>query len=335
MRRVCPVVALLIGSILAPPPLSAQTYLLVVSGIGGEPRYSQAFLEWSTSLVDAARNRFGVADSNVVFLADTRQGGPHVSGRSTKDRVQRAIEELADRAPPEARVFIVLIGHGSAAGGESRFNLPGPDMTAEDFAQLLRRLATQQIVFANLSSASGDFIPVLSAERRTVITATKSGFERNETMFPLYFVEAFATDGADVDKDNRISVLEAFNYARREVARAYDRENRLLTEHALLDDNGDGKGSTDPDPETGDGAVALRTFLEDSKAGAAVLAGTADSVLEALYRRRRELEQALASLRVRKERIDAVAYQQDLERLLLEMARVGRAIREREREESW
>jgi hypothetical protein len=90
-------------------------------------------------------------------------------------------------------------------------------------------------VLVNTASASGDFVPVLSGPNRVLVTATKTGFERNETIFGEFFVDAFASDGADTDKDNRVSVLEAFTYARREVTRRYEDSNRLLTEHALLE----------------------------------------------------------------------------------------------------
>ncbi len=234
---------------------------------------------------------------------------------------------FADVAETNARVFVVLIGHGSAVGGEPRFQIPGPDMTAQDFAALLAQFPSQQIVFVNLSSASGGFIPVLSGERRTIITATKSGYERNETVFPGYFVRALAGEGADVDKDERVSLLEAFDFARLEVARDYERDNRLQTEHALLDDNGDGRGSVQPRADGADGSVAVRLFLRDPSS---VAADASDPELNALLVRRQQLEEELTLLRARKDSLASDVYQRGLERVLLEIARTGRAIRERE-----
>ncbi|MFQ6045526.1 MAG: hypothetical protein ACE5PT_04085 [Gemmatimonadales bacterium] len=317
----------------APRPAFGQTYLLIVSGIGGEPRYSADFFRWSTSLAEAATARYGLAEENVIVLADSGGPGVTIDGRSTKEAVERAVRGIAQRAAPSARLFIVLIGHGSASGDEARFNLPGRDMTAHDFAALLEWFPTQEIVFANLSSASGDFVPILSGERRVVVTATKSGFERNQTFFPRFFVDAWVSEGADTDKDERVSVLEAFDYARREVARHYERDNTLQTEHALLDDNGDGRGSTEPVAEGGDGALARGVFL-DSGPLRAVAAGVAeDTVLIRLYRRREALENKLAVLRTRKDAMAPETYERELERLLVELATVGRAIRERENRE--
>lgn len=327
MRRTW--LAAVLGGALVVQPMDvmAQTYLVVVSGIGGEPKYSHVFEQWCTTLVSAARDRFHLPDESIVYLAESPGRQPGVAGKSTRQNVEAALNSLATRAEPAARIFIVLVGHGSAVGGQMRFNLPGPDMTAEDFAAVLSRFPTQEIVFVNLSSASGGFIPALSGERRTIVTATKSGFERNETIFPGHFVDAFAGDGADTDKDERVSVLEAFNYARREVARAYDSENRLLTEHALLDDDGDGRGSAEPDPRSGDGGMAVRLFLDDPTQSAGVIS---DPALVALYKEKEQQERQLAALRSRKDQMEAEVYQRELERLLLELARTSRAIRERE-----
>jgi hypothetical protein len=191
----------------------------------------------------------------------------------------------------------------------------------------LDRFTAQPVVLVNTTSASGDFIKDLSGPRRTIITATKSPFERNETVFGQFFVEAFVRDVADIDKDERVSMLEAFNYAAHEVRRAYESQDRLLTEHAQLDDNGDGEGSGEPDPTTGDGALA-QTFVLQGTA-ATVKAASADTVLATLQRQQRELQQAIANLRARKAEMEPAAYDAELERLLLELARVAQEIRER------
>ncbi len=200
-------------------------------------------------------------------------------------------------------------------------------MTATDFAKLLDLFTTQEVVFVNTASASGDFIARLSAPNRTVITATRSGNERNQTLFGRYFVEAFADDGADVDKNDRVSALEAFDYARREVARAYESEGRLLTEHALLDDNGDGEGSNEPDPRDSDGALARTLFLGDEAPAAAADGEPADPRLAALYEQQRVLEEQIAELRQRKEQMELSDYERRLEELLVELALKTREIR--------
>ena len=324
-----PLMACLIGQ-----PLAAQTHLVIVSGLGGDTERRERFYGWAVAMMDAARDRSGLPDSNIIYLAERTDRDPgRINGRSTKENIEGTLNRLAGRVGPEDQIFVLLIGHGSYQGDESRFSLPGPDMTPQDFARLLERFSTQQVVLANTASASGDFISVLTGKGRIIITATKSAFERNETTFPEYFVAAFAADGADVDKDERVSMLEAFEYARREVTRFYGSENRLLTEHALLDDNGDGKGSTEPDPSASDGALASQFFLVGTMTGPAVAAAD-NPELAALYQRRSELQQAIAQLRARKDAMDSEAYDKELERLLLELARTAQAIRAHEGKES-
>ena len=126
---------------------------------------------------------------------------------------------------------------------------------------MIRRVPARNVVFVNTSSSSGPFVEALSAQGRTIITATRSGAEQFTTLFGGYFVEAFSSDMADADKNGRISMLEAFQYAKAEVARAYEREGLLATEHAMLDDNGDKNGSQTPAATGADGKLAAAMSL--------------------------------------------------------------------------
>jgi hypothetical protein len=140
-------------------------------------------------------------------------------------------------------------------------------------------------------------------------------------------VDAFTGDGADADKDQRVSLLEAFEYARREVQRFYEKDRRLLTEHAVLDDNGDGVGSSDPGPQAADGAIARSVFL-----GTGGEETSADPRLAGLRQERRDVERKLEALKARKERSVPGQYEEELEKLLVELALKDEAIREREAE---
>src|SRR3712207_5856351 len=139
----------------------------------------------------------------------------------------------------------MLIGHGTFDGRTAKFNLPGPDMGPAEFAPLLGRIPCK-VVFVNAASSSGPFVAELSAAGRTIVTATRTGNERFATLFGGYFVDALVGDTADADKNKRTSILEAFEHARREVTRAYERAGIMVTEHALLDDSGDREGSMEP-----------------------------------------------------------------------------------------
>ncbi len=308
-------------------PAPPATHLLVVAGAGGEPRYTAEFHAAARAIADAARGRFGVPDSNVVYLGEDAAPGPgRPAARATGENVRRALAGAAARARPGDQVWVVLVGHGSGQGEQSRFNLLGPDMTAADFRRALAPLAAQRVAFVNAASASGDFARVLAGRNRAVVTATKSALERNETTFARHFAAALAAPGADVDKDGGVSLLEAFAYARREVARAYEQDNRLLTEHAQLDDDGDGAASGEPGPRARDGALAAAIALRPASRLAA-----ADPRVARLVAERADLEARVAALRRGKDAMPQPAYERELERLLVELARTGQAIRAAER----
>ena len=211
---------------------------------------------------------------------------------------------------------------------------------AEDFAALLSGL-TARVAFVNAASSSGGFVPVLSGAGRAIVTATRSARERNATVFARFFVDAFVDGAADVDKDERISVLEAFRYATAEVTRYYESDGRLLTEHALLDDNGDGEGSGAPDLQTaesgelseaGDGAWARRFLLGATLASASTtVAGAAANEspeVVSLTSQRQSLQDRLDELRRLRDQLEEDDYMAQLETLLVEIARVDQRLRD-------
>jgi hypothetical protein len=322
------IAALAVGAIasLFPLPASrAQTRLLVISGLSGEPKYVASFHAWSASLVDAARSRYGVPDSSIVWLAEDPGKAPgRITGRSTKENVERTLEGLATRMRAGEQLVVVLVGHGSTQGDGVRLTLPGPDLSAADLSRALAKHGSRRIAVIVAASSSGDFVPALSGPGRVIITATKSGFERNESIFGEHFVAALAGEGADADKDGRVSLLEAFTYATREVRRIYEQENRLLTEHAILDDNGDRSGSAEPGARGGDGGLARSFFLTGAASAAAA---SSDPRATALRKEKEELESKIEALKGRKAAMDAKAYEAELERLLVDLAATTRALR--------
>lgn len=297
---------------LAARPGAGQTHVMVVSGLGGQPQYTRSFGQLSSALAQAAHERWGVPEASITWLGDTAAPKSRwYRGASTRENVERWIGRVAERPAGESLV-LVLIGHGSGEGEETRLSLPGPDMTARDFARLLRSLGDRRVAFVNLSSASGDMLPLLAGRGRVVMTATKSAFERNESQFGRFFVDALSQEGADSDKDGRVSLLEAFRYAEQETRRFYENEGRLATEHAQIAD---------------DGQLAARFFLA---AGGGRAPG-ADTRAAGLYAERQALEVELDSLKRRKASMSADAYATELERLLLAIAQKGREIRQAER----
>lgn len=290
--------------------LAVQTHLIVVTGLSGEPQYAAAFTKLGAAMVDHAKARWGVRDSSLVYLSENPAlDSARMTGRASREAVLAAVGQIARRAAKNDVVLMFLAGHGSEQGDEARLNLPGPDLTAADLAKALGTLSEQTVVVVNAASASGGFLKTLAGPRRVVITATKTGFERNATMFGDFFVKGLTGEEADADKNGQASVAEVFQYASREVARTYETAKRLLTEHAQLNDGENGALSR---------AVSFAQIQDRS---------AADPRVATLVAERRRLEAAIAELRGRKARTDSTGYQRDLERLLITLAETNQAIR--------
>jgi hypothetical protein len=313
------------------PLYAKETYLIIVAGIGGDEVHRDRFHQWSMAMRDAAMKKHGLAPDRVFYLGESPELAPEaIHAKSTKENTSALLSKLSTSVAPGDQIYLLLIGHGSYDNEEARFNLPGRDLSAAELDALLSKFPEQQVVFVNTSSASGAFLPELSKPNRVVVTATKSGYERNEAQFGQYFVEAYSGDDADTDKNGRVSVLEAFEHARLRVAGFYEEEKLLKTEHAQLDDDGDGK------------AVAEATQKEGVRAGAAFLMGAAsvteglsaealasDPELAKLVETRRELEGRVEALKLQKDAMPEDAYLRELERLLLDLAAVTQRIEER------
>lgn len=287
---------------------------MIVAGVAGSPVHAERFHGWATAIIDASA-KAGLPASNIFYLADRPEQDPsRIKGRSTRDGVTEVLADLATRARPDDEVFIILIGHGSFDGRHAAFNLPGPDLSAADYATLLGRFARQQVVFVNTASSSGAFLPVLAGPGRTIVTATRTGGERNETRFPEHFVDGLSNPSADGDRNGRISIFEAFEYARLRVAASYKQSGHIPTEHPTLDDGADGK-------------VAAMLYLSPRRSRTAEVAG-ADPAFRALVEEQEALEREVAALRLRKDGMDPAAYEAELERVLTALALKARAVRE-------
>lgn len=307
--------ALALALLAAPAVVSAQsTHLLIVVGLAGNPEHGELFTKWGTSLAGTASEKLGVAKEQVTLLSDAS---------ATKDGVVKALGALASAAGEEDTVVIVLFGHGTYANKVAKFNLTGPDMTPQDFEPLLARLKSKRVVFVDTTSASGPFVEALSGPGRVIVAATRTGGEMFATLFGGPFVEAFSTEAADSDHDGKISILEAFDYAKTSVAASYQREGLLPTEHSILDDNGDKAGSIDPGRTAKDGSSAAVLAIGSLKRQAL----PADEKLRALYAQRSTIERRIESLKLLKSGMDAAKYEAELEKLATELALKSREIR--------
>jgi hypothetical protein len=307
-----------------------QTHLLMVVGLSGGATYKERFQGWASSIRDAAVDRLGIPEANFVWLAEDPAAAPgQIKDRATVSSIRAALTDIAQRAGDADRLVVLLIGHGTERAGKPLFNLVGPDLSPTDLDLMLDQIAPRRVAVVNAGSASGAFITALSGPGRTIITATRSGRESNETWFAGFFAEALSDDGADLDKDGRISLLEAFEYARQEVARYFVENQLLATEHALLDDDGDGRGTREPGPNTKDGLLAGTFYVGGSTTEVAVRAAASDDpVLQKLIQERAQMEEQIAALMARKSEMETAAYELELEAFLVELALKSRELRE-------
>jgi hypothetical protein len=324
--------ALVLASFLPAGAWAKESALVIVAGLGGDESRTKQFHEWATAMRDAAI-RSGLPPDRVFYLGENPEAAPQiVHAKSTKENVTAVFRKLEGMVSPGDAIFVLLLGHGSYDSDEPRFNLPGRDLTASDFDALLGPFGEQRVVFVNTASASGAFLPVLAKPNRIVVTSTKSGFERNESQFGKYFVEAYSSPSAeaDADKNEKVSVLEAFEFARLAVESYYQEQNLLLTEHAQLDDDGDGKGVAQAGEAEGRFAGSAYLVAPGALAeGISPEAIAADPELARLVEKKAELEGRVEALRLSKDTMPEDVYLKELEELLLELARISQILTEK------
>jgi hypothetical protein len=305
---------------LAAPAGATERYALVVTGVAGSPQHAATHAKRRDALVKALTGPLAVPAANIVVLEEGPPGAPR---SATREHVAAAVSDLTGKVKAGDVLLVVLLGHGTDDGVAAKFNLVGPDLEADEWRTLLQPVRGR-LVFVNTTAASVSFLPRLSGPGRIVITATDSPAQQYDTVFADYFAPAFTTPEADLDKDGRVSIGEAFAFASASVKKFYADRGQLATERAVLDDDGDGRGKEAGTPGA-DGALASRTFID---AGPEV-AASRDTALSELLARRDALETALDELKRKKEFMPPEDYARELERLLVEHARLSRRIRSR------
>lgn len=274
--------------------VEAEPYYLVVAGLGGEPRYAHAFDEQANAFAEAARRTTG--DDELVTV---------LSGEdATRESLQQAFNDLTASMSAADTLVLFLIGHGSFDGEQYKFNLRGPDVSGQELGEMLAGIPARSQLIVNATSASGAVLEAWAADGRTLVTATRSGAERNATRFAEHWTAALSNAEADIDKNGTITVQEAFDYASRKVAESYESESTLATEHPQL---------------AGDAAprFAVARLTERS---------TATPELERLISQLTELEGEIDALRLRRDEMESEAYLNELQGLLLQLARMQQEI---------
>lgn len=285
---------------------SAATYYVTVAGLGGEPEYEQRFTAQAKDLDKAFRSAGSTA--HVYTLS---------GAQATAAQLRSTMAMVAQGSTAADDFVLVLIGHGSFDGTEYKFNLVGPDLSAAELAALCDRIPARRQLVVNSTSASGGALAALERPGRAVVTATKSGTEKNATVFARYWVEALQDPAADTDKNEAVSAMEAYIYAAKKTAAFYDGQKRLATEHAVFDDIGRGE----PVREAGGGQGQLLSSFTILRYGTKDKA-VADPAKQALLAKKEALESKIDTLKYGKAAMDPGEYRRQLTAALVELAQV-------------
>jgi len=310
-----------IGLSVSAPARASDRYALIVSGANGEATYVEQYGQWRQAASLALMEKLGFEGGHIFTLFD----GGDAEHASTAAGVRRAVEQIRVKMKADDVLLVLLIGHGSFDGTEAKFNLVGPDLSSGEWAALLKPIPGR-IVVIDSTAASFPFLEKLAGPRRVVITATDSPMQRFDTIFPEYFIKSLTDPSADIDKNGRISVWEAFTAASMAVRRYYTQRGQLSTERALLDDDGDGLGR-EAGGDGKDGSASSRLYLDADVTGAL----PTDEELLALLQKRAALQIDLDDLKQRRPLMTPDEYQAEFERMMIDLARVSRDIRRKQK----
>ena len=299
---------------------AAETrWAVIISGASGGEKYAEQMATWRSDLRTALVDRYGFKPEHVKILVDE---AAKTGDRANTANVKSLFSEIKKSGSKEDFVLIVLLGHGTYDGDVAKFNLVGPDMTAKDWTDMLAGVQGR-VALVNTTEASFPFLEALSSKGRVVITATHSAAQKYATVFPEYFVKAMKEASTDLDKNGRTSLYEVFASASAAVKQHFEQRGQLLTEHAVLDDNGDGKGRQAAD-EGPDGGIARLAYLD-----AEIAADNANPELANLIKRRRALEAQAEEHKNLKGVMPDAEWNAQFEKLMLELAQVSAEIRKK------
>ncbi len=292
--------------------------LLIVVGANGTEEYGTTFRSWSDRW-KAAAERATIEHRLIGIDLQTAE-----SSTTDLETLKQTLSEWT-RTETREPLWIVLIGHGTFDQKSASFNLRGPDLSAGVMAELCKDSRCPLAVICCFS-CSAPFLNSLSAPERVIVTATKDGNQIQYSRFGDAMSLAIAGLDADTDRDGQTSLMEAWLFASRRTAEFYAEEGRLATEHSLLDDNGDGRGSRcelfegrelKPDvkePQLVDRQLSSRWHL--------IRSSEELSLTSEQREKRDEFELKLAELRTQKDSLPEEEYLNKLQELLVPLAQL-------------
>jgi len=304
---------LVFALVAVPAAAFADSSALILRGVAGSPEHETKFGKWTVETQKALIDKFGFSPDRVLVLVDKQ---------TAQAEIQKAFVTLKQQLKPQDTFFLFFIGHGSGDDGVYKFNIFGPDYTADDYNKLLATLNVGRIVIVAATPASGAALEKFGGKNRVVITATRSGQEGNDVVFYDYFLEGLQSTAADEDKDQKVSVWEAFKFAVSGTERFYKEEGRLATEHPQILDNGTEK--TDAKAKEPPLLARSTSFVVDRPIV------SSDPKMQALLNQQKEIQQKIDALRINKNSVPGAEYDKQMEDLLVQLALKNQEIKQQE-----
>jgi len=317
------------------PRPDTQKFAVIFGGAAADETYQAQFRQWTLKLQGILVRDYGYPADHVTLLLGRGDSEaptiPTIAGPCRQETILAAMERLQKKVRAGDQITIFFVGHGTSDDQDAKFVIAGPDITGVKFAEILEGFPDQDLAVVNTTSSSHPFCSALSAPGRVIVCATRSAAEKYDTIFPRFLLAALESHAADRDKNRRVSLFETFLFVQKKVKVWYADQNRLPSEHPSLDDNGDGRLQTDPDPARNDGGLAqiaevdplaLATFLPQT-----IVGGPAFETLRNLTARVRALERSIVLMRHQKTEMSNRDYWQQMEPLLIDLARSSRRMR--------
>jgi hypothetical protein len=310
------------------PPVRDGRWAILVMGISGDPELQVGYLKELEDLRAVLEKQLAFPRDHVIALFDDPKFDPtNIQYQSTRANLEMVCKGLAGKVGKEDLVFVFLQGHGDSDGKVYRLNLVGPDPTGVDLANMLYSIPAGRFIIVNATNCSGGSLEALSGKGRIILSATKSGTEKNFTHFGKFFIDALAANNADIDKNGRVSMFEAFGYASRKIEEYYTKEGAMQSEHPVLSDNGDAKAvALDDTADTRTAALARVAYLDR---GLFAIQGDMSPEAQALAREAQSLEKQIEILKSAKDEMSAADYDKKLEELLLKLAETQAKLRKK------
>jgi hypothetical protein len=233
-----------------PSIITTTPRVWIFNGTPGDDEHHEFYEANLQSLRTSLTQRFAVPMTTITVLYGPKSAG--YDGPCTREALLAELAKVVahTKTAGAGPAWIILEGHANPVPGGAMFNLPGPDVSMREMGDALKECSPQvPLVVLGTTTVSTDMMKRMSGPGRYIITASSAGDKESETEFPRALAQALAADASDANHDGVLSLTELFLATYEGVLAIYKKADFIVTEHAQLDGNGDGKGTQRPAPE--------------------------------------------------------------------------------------